>query len=103
MMPVTQPALEFATLSAAPKDTARSQQPALILFAIGLIGLGVIALVVGDFAMVWQPVAPWMPGRTALAYLTGLLEVGVGCGLLFRLTRAWAARILFRDSSSGLH
>lgn len=95
MMSVTQPTLPFATTSAAPKDIARSQQPVLAFFAIGLIGLGVIALVVGDFAVVWQPVAPWMPGRTALAYLTGLLEVGVGCGLLFRPTRAWAVRILF--------
>ena len=33
-----------------------------------MIGLGILALVYGDFAMVWQPVAPWIPGRTALAY-----------------------------------
>jgi uncharacterized membrane protein len=74
---------------------ARNQQPAITFFAIGLIGLGVIALVVGDFAMVWQPVASWIPARTALAYLVGLLEVSVGCGLLFKSTRAWAVRILF--------
>ncbi|HMG86486.1 MAG TPA: hypothetical protein VK574_12100 [Terracidiphilus sp.] len=95
MMTSSQPALKFATPSVAAKDIGQSQQPALILFAIGLIGLGVIALVVGDFAMVWQPVAAWMPGRTALAYLAGLLELGVGCGMLFRRTRAWAVRILF--------
>jgi uncharacterized membrane protein len=95
MMLSPQPVLKFPSPSSAPSDIAQSQQPALILFAIGLIGLGVIALVVGDFAMVWQPVALWMPGRTVLAYLTGLLEACVGCGLLFRLTRAWAARTLF--------
>jgi uncharacterized membrane protein len=95
MMSSPQPVLKFPSPSAAPRDTAQSQEPALILFAIGLIGLGVIGLVVGDFAMVWQPVAAWMPGRTALAYLTGLLEVSVGCSLLFRSTRAWAVRILF--------
>jgi len=39
----------------------RSQQPALTFFAIGMIGLGVLALVYGDFALVWQPVAPWIP------------------------------------------
>ncbi len=46
-------------------------QPAVSLFAIGMIGLGILALIYGDFAMVWQPVAPWVPGRTALAYGSG--------------------------------
>jgi hypothetical protein len=36
----------------------RSQQPALTLFAVGMIGLGILALVYGDFALVWQPAAP---------------------------------------------
>jgi uncharacterized membrane protein len=95
MMSSPRPVLKFASPSVAPSYIARSQQPAPILFAIGLIGLGVVGLVVGDFAMVWQPVAAWMPGRTALAYLAGLLELSVGCGLLFRSTRAWAVRVLF--------
>ncbi len=95
MMSSPRPVLKFVSPTAEVRLSARRQQPALILFAIGLIGLGVIALVVGDFAMVWQPVAPWMPGRTVLAYVTGLLEAGVGCGLLFNSTRVWAVRILF--------
>jgi len=94
MMPSAQPVLKSAFPVSAAKSIARSQQPAITFFAIGLIGLGVIALVVGDFAMVWQPVASWIPARTALAYLAGLLEVSVGCGLLFKSTRAWAVRIL---------
>jgi uncharacterized membrane protein len=73
----------------------RSQQPALTLFAVGMIGLGILALVYGDFAMVWQPVAPWIPGRTALAYASGLLMLFGGIGLLVRATTAWSARILF--------
>ena len=32
----------------------RNQQPALTLFAVGMIGLGILALVYGDFALVWQ-------------------------------------------------
>jgi len=71
-----------------------AQQPALTLFAIGLIGMGVLALVYGDFAMVWQPVAPWFPGRTVLAYGSGVLMVGCGVGLFFRATTAWALRIV---------
>src|SRR5713101_3624528 len=73
----------------------RSQQPALTLFAVGMIGLGILALVYGDFALVWQPVAPWVPGRTVLAYASGLIMLFVGVGLLLRATAAWSARILF--------
>jgi uncharacterized membrane protein len=70
-------------------------QPALTLFAMGMIGLGVLALVVGDFAMVWQPVAPWVPGRTALAYGAGVLMLMCGAGQLFDATAKAAVRVLF--------
>src|SRR6185295_4367773 len=73
----------------------RSQQPALTLFAAGMIGLGILALIYGDFAMVWQPVAPWVPGRTALAYISGVIMLAGGAGLLFNSTVAWSVRILF--------
>jgi uncharacterized membrane protein len=73
----------------------RSRQPALTLFAIGLIGLGILALQNGDFAMVWQPVAPWIPGRTVLAYASGALMMLGGVGLLFTATAAWSVRFLF--------
>ncbi|HEY8670703.1 MAG TPA: DoxX family protein [Terriglobales bacterium] len=73
----------------------RPQQPALTLFAIGMIGLGILALIYGDFALVWQPVAPWVPGRTALAYASGVIMLFGGIGLLFRATAAWSVRILF--------
>lgn len=73
----------------------RNQQPALTLFAVGMIGLGVLALVYGDFAMQWQPVATWVPGRTVLAYGSGLIMIFGGVGLLSSATAAWSARILF--------
>jgi uncharacterized membrane protein len=73
----------------------RTQQPARTLFAVGMIGLGILALIYGDFAMVWQPVAPWIPGRTLLAYASGLIMLFGGIGLLFRATIAWSVRILF--------
>jgi uncharacterized membrane protein len=73
----------------------RDQQPALTLFAVGMIGLGILALIYGDFALVWQPVAAWVPGRTALAYGSGVLMLVCGLGLLFRVTAAWAVRVLF--------
>lgn len=73
----------------------RRQQPALALFAAGMIGLGILALIYGDFALVWQPVAAWVPGRTALAYLAGIIMLAGGIGLLFETTVVWSVRILF--------
>ena len=73
----------------------RSQQPALTLFALGLIGLGILGVIYGDFALVWQPVAAWVPGRIALAYAAGLVMFLGGLGLLFRATAKLSIRILF--------
>ena len=45
----------------------RQLQPAITAFAIELIDLGLLALIYGDFALVWQPVPVSLPGRSALA------------------------------------
>jgi uncharacterized membrane protein len=73
----------------------REQQPALTLFAVGMMGMGILALIYGDFALVWQPVAAWVPGRTALAYCAGVIMLLGGIGLLFQATVVWAVRVLF--------
>jgi uncharacterized membrane protein len=72
-----------------------TQQPASTLFAVGMIGLGILALLYGDFALVWQPVALWIPGRTVLAYTSGLIMLFAGVGLLLQVTAVYSARILF--------
>jgi uncharacterized membrane protein len=73
----------------------RTQQPAVTLMAAGMIGLGVLALVYRDFAMQWQPVAAWFPGRTGLACAAGVLMLLCGAGLLFRRTASWSVRVIF--------
>jgi uncharacterized membrane protein YphA (DoxX/SURF4 family) len=73
----------------------QKQQPALTLFAVGMIGLGILGLIYGDFALVWQPVASWFPARTPLAYCAAVLMLVGGFGLLFEATVRWAIRILF--------
>ncbi len=69
-------------------------QPALTLFAIGLIGLGVLALKFSDFALVWQPVPQWLPARTTVAYASGALMILLAAGLVISSTRAWAVKVL---------
>lgn len=72
-----------------------NQQPALTLFAIGLLGLGVLALIYGDFALVWQPVPAWLPARTAVAYASGVFMLLLAAGLLIPASRTWTVRVLF--------
>lgn len=50
--------------------------------AAAALGLGVLGLVTGDFALNWQPVPESVPGRTLLAYLTAGLLLILGGGLL---------------------
>ena len=72
----------------------RSSQAPRLCYAIGIIGLGVLALVLGDFAEVGQTVPAWIPGRTFLAYTSGIVMVLGGMGLLRTRTTALSVRIL---------
>lgn len=72
-----------------------NQQPALTLFAIGLLRLGVLTLIYGDFALVWQPVPAWLPARTAVAYASGVLMLVLAAGHLIPASRTWTVRVLF--------
>lgn len=63
-------------------------------FAIVLMALGVLGLVAGDFAMVWQDVPKWVPGRTALAYVCAAFELLCGIGIFMGRTRARVAPVL---------
>ena len=73
-----------------------------IIFAVVLIGWGVLGLMKGDFAPGWQPVPASMPGRQALAYLCAAVCIACGLGLLWQRTAALAARVLFAWLSAFL-
>jgi uncharacterized membrane protein len=63
-------------------------------YAVMLMALGVLGLITGDFAMVWQDVPKWVPGRTALAYACAAFELLCGVGIFLRGTRARVAPVL---------
>jgi uncharacterized membrane protein len=75
-------------------NKSHEQQPALALFAIGMIGFGMLAVVYHDFAYGWQPVPEFHPGREALAVVCGLFMMALGVALLLPATVAIAARVL---------
>jgi uncharacterized membrane protein len=66
-----------------------------VVFALMLIGWGILGLVKGDFAPGWQPVPESIPARQALAYLCSIICLATGLGLFWRCTAVFAARILF--------
>lgn len=59
-----------------------------------MIGLGVVGLVFGDFAQVWQSVPAGVPGRQVLASASAVLLLACGIGLLWKRTEAPASRVL---------
>ncbi|MGZ3305214.1 MAG: DoxX family membrane protein [Asticcacaulis sp.] len=73
-----------------------SQGPLTILakcgFAAGMIGLGIVCLSFGSFAMQWQP----MPAATphVLVYVSAAILILGGVGLIVPRSRAWAALVL---------
>ena len=75
---------------------AALETSARVVLGVAMAGLGVLGLIHGDFALVWQriPIAV-LPGRTAIAYTCAALELLTGLGLLFRRTAGAASAILF--------
>ena len=65
------------------------------VFAATLIALGILGLVQGGFAPIWQSVPEGLPAREALAYLCTFISLASGMGLLWQRTAAPAARVLF--------
>ncbi len=65
-----------------------------ILFAAGMIGLGIVGLIFDDFAMSWQPVPADLPGHQLLAYISALLLLCAGIGLFMHRVAALSALVL---------
>lgn len=65
------------------------------VFAATMIAIGILGVVTGDFAPIWQPVPKGLPAREVLAYLCAAVSVACGIGLFLRRTSDSASRVLW--------
>jgi uncharacterized membrane protein len=64
------------------------------VFAVTMIGLGILCLIKGNFSPIWEPVPKGVPAREVLIYFCGLISLASGIGLLWRRAAALTARVL---------
>jgi hypothetical protein len=64
------------------------------LYGLAAAALGVVGIVWGDFALVWQPVPAGVPGRTVLAYIVGAALLSAGAAMQWRRTAVLGSEIL---------
>lgn len=64
------------------------------IYGLGAVGLGLVGLVWGDFALQWQPVPAGVHHRAALAYAIGAALVLAGAALWRRRTAIYGAAVL---------
>jgi uncharacterized membrane protein len=64
------------------------------LFAATMIAVGILGLIKRDFTEIWQPVPKGVPAREVLLYLSAIVPLLSGIGLLWQRTAAAASRVL---------
>ena len=74
----------------------------LILFGVGLSGVGILSLIYHGFALAWEPVSTSVPHREFLACISGAILLVGGMGSLLPSTVGWGAFVLAAFVSSWL-
>jgi uncharacterized membrane protein YphA (DoxX/SURF4 family) len=69
-------------------------QVAVRIYGLAAVALGLVGLCWGDFAAVWQPVPPTVPGRTILAYIVAVVLLLAGLSIQWRRSAALGALTL---------
>jgi uncharacterized membrane protein len=64
------------------------------LYAIGFLGLGILGLIFDDYAMNWQPVPSSFPAHDFFAYVSALILLLSGAGLLVQRFQIQCAVLL---------
>jgi len=62
--------------------------------AVTMIGLGIMVLIKGGFVPFWTGVPKGLPARVAVVYLTAVVSLGTGVGLLWSRAAGTASRVL---------
>ena len=65
-----------------------------VVYAVGAIGLGLVGLAFGDFALQWQPVPEGVPARETLSAVSGLALLAAGSALFWKRSALYGALAL---------
>jgi uncharacterized membrane protein len=85
-----------ATAIAVDVHSARGRiwRAAHVAYGVGVAAMGVLCLLTGSLAYLFQPVPRWVPLRQWVAYASGALLIASGLALLARRTTRIAALVL---------
>jgi uncharacterized membrane protein len=65
-----------------------------LIYALPILGFGLLHIALGDLGTRFAPAPDGMPGRSAAAYVLGLVLVGIGLAIVFDMGRREAALVL---------